>query len=167
MDNNIELSEETKALVDTDGVVVETVPLDEDKVVKLLDMAELVRKAKSGKFMEFTFPMMCSGLDPENPEETLIKMVYPTIQFSTPASPRNIRKHIIKLIKTRYRKQITTAQAKAMFDLGVEHMYRIRGMAQDAIDNIEMDAGEAMHLVAQAQEKAEKELDENPDVERV
>lgn len=164
--NEIQLNENTKAPVDTEGVAVETIPL-ETPLLYTPTMKELVTKAQSGKFMEFTFPMMCSGLDPDNPDETLIKMVYPTIQFSKPASPRNVRKHIIKLIKHRYKRQITSEQSKKMFELGVEHMYQIREMAQGAMDSLDQNEGAVLDLIASAQAKVEKALDENPELERV
>lgn len=119
------------------------------------------------KYLEFTFPIALSGADPENPEETLTRMAYPTLTFDKPTDSRNVRKQIIKFMQVRYNHKITPDQAKEYYAFGVSHMKAVRQAAHDMMENWDSDDTAMLEAAAASQRIADKVLDEHEEKVKV
>ena len=131
--------------VDDEGDVVPEMPVQTKEA------------ARTGYFNEFTFPLAVSGKDPDNPEMGMTKMFYPTLTFKRAASARSVRMAVKRFMKMRFKMVLTKKQVWDIFELGLEHMFKVREQAQKTMDNWDDNSNA---VISQAQKNFDKLAEE-------
>lgn len=124
-----------------------------------------IQGSVGSRYLEFTFPLAVSGIDPDDDTKELTKIIYPTLKFKEPSSGRDVRRAIKKFIRNRFNQKPTKDDLWNMFNLGIEYMYRLRVEAQIALNKADGSVSE--RIIATAQAHSEKLYEQTKDKENL